>query len=117
MKHWAWMNHKLESISGRNISNFRYADDTTLVRESEEDPKSLLKKVNEESEKTGLKLNIQNMKIMAFGPILHGKYVKSGNSDRFIFLCSRISVDGDCSHERCLLLRKSLSKLWKIVKE
>ena len=60
-------------VAGRNINNLCYADDTTLLRESEEDPKSLLKKVNEESEKAGLKLNIQNMKIMAFDPTLHGK--------------------------------------------
>ena len=64
-----WMKHKLESIAGRNINNLRYADDTTLMAESKEEPKSLLMKVKEESEKVGLKLNIQKTKIMASGPI------------------------------------------------
>ena len=64
-----WMKHKLESIAGRNINNLRYADDTTLMAESKEEPKSLLMKVKEESEKVGLKLNIQKTKIIASGPI------------------------------------------------
>ena len=68
-----WMKHKLESIARRNINNLRYADDTTLMAESEEELKSLLMKVKEESEKVGLKLNIQKTKVMASGPSLHGK--------------------------------------------
>ena len=68
-----WKKHKLESIVGRNINNLRYADDTTLTAESKEELKSLLMKVKEESEKAGLKLNIQKTKIMASGPSLHGK--------------------------------------------
>ena len=68
-----WKKHKLESSAGRNINNLRYADDTTLMAESEEELKSLLMKVKEESEKVGLKLNIQKMKIMASSPSLHGK--------------------------------------------
>ena len=103
-------------IAGRNINNLRYADDTTLITESEEELTSLLMKVKEESEKVGLKLNIQKTKIMASGPIT-SRQIDGETVTDFIFLCSRISVDGDCSHERCLLLRKSLSKLWKIVKE
>ena len=99
-------------IAGRNISNLRYADDTTLMAESEEELKSLLLKVKEESEKVGLKLNIQKMKIMASGPItsweIDGETVEI-KSD-FIFWCSKITADGDCSHEikRCLLLRKKV---------
>ena len=88
-------------ISGRNISNLRYADDTTLMTESEEELKSLLMKVKEESENVGLKLNIQKMKFMASGPItswqIDGQTVKTVTD--FIFLCSKITVDGDCSHE------------------
>ena len=88
-------------IAGRNISNLRYADDTTLMAESEEDLKSLLMKVKEESEKVGLKLNIQKMKIMASGPItswqIDGKTVETMTD--FIFLGSKITADGDCSHE------------------
>ena len=85
-------------IAGRNINNLRYADDTTLMAENEEELKSLLMKVKEESEKVGLKLNIQKTKIMASGPItlweIDGKTVAD-----FIFLCSKITADGDCSHE------------------
>ena len=98
-------------IAGRNINNLRYADDTTLMAENKEELESLLKKVKEESEKVGLKLNIQKMKIMASGPII------SRQIDRetvetvadFIFLGSKITADGDCSHEikRRLLLGRS----------
>ena len=95
-------------IAGRNINNLRYADDTTLIAESEEELKSLLMKVNEESEKVGLKLNIQKMKIMASGPITSWQI--DGETEEtvadFIFLGSKITADGDCSHEikRHLLL-------------
>ena len=98
-----WMKHKLESR--RNINNLRYADDITLMAESEEELKSLLMKVKEESERTGLKLNIQKNKIMASGPItswqIDGETVRD-----FIFGGSKITADGDCSHEikRHLLL-------------
>ena len=88
-------------IAGRNINNLRYADDTTLMAESEEDLKSLLMKAKEESEKVGLKLIIQKMKIMAPGPItswqIDGETVETVSD--FIFLGSRITADGDCSHE------------------
>ena len=88
-------------IAGRNISNLRYADDTTLMAESEEELKSLLMKGKEESEKVGLKLNIQTMKIIASGPItsweIDGETVETVSD--FIFLGSRITVDCDCSHE------------------
>ena len=81
-----WMNHKLESIPGRNIVNLRYADDTTLMAESEEELKSLLMKVKEENEKGGLKLNIQKTKIMASSPITYGnRWGNNGNSDRLYF--------------------------------
>ena len=95
-------------IAGRNINNLRYADDTTLMAESEEEPESLLMKVKEESEKVGLKLNIQKTKIMASSPItsrqIDGKTVETVSD--FIFLGSKITADGDCSHDirRCLLL-------------
>ena len=85
-------------IAGRNISNLRYADDTTLTTESEEELKSLLMKVKEESEKIGLKLNIQKTKIMASGPITSWEIDGETVSD-FIFLGSKITTDGDCSHE------------------
>ena len=105
-------------IAGRNINNLRYADDTTLMAESEEELKSLLMKVKEESEKFGLKLNIQKTKIMASGPItscqINGETVKD-----FIFGGSKITADGDCSHEikRCLLLgRKVMTNLDSIFK-
>ena len=108
-------------ITGRNINNFRYADDTTLVAESEEDLKSLLMKVKEESEKAGLKLNIQKTKIMASGPItswqIDGETVETVTD--FIFLGSKITADGDCSHEikRYLLLRgKAMTNLDSIIK-
>ena len=98
---------------GRNIKNLRYADDTTVMAESEEELKSLLMKVKVESEKPGLKLNIQKTKIMASGPItswqIHTESMETETD--FIFLGSKITADGDCSHEikRCLLLE---GKLW-----
>ena len=97
-------------IAGRNINNLRYADDTTLMAEREEELKSLLIKVKEESEKVGLKLNIQKMKIMASGPITSWP-IDGETVDDFIFLGSKITADGDCSHviKRCLLLGR---KLW-----
>ena len=108
-------------IVGRNINNLRYADDTTLMAESEEELKSLLMKVKEESEKVGLKLNIQEMKIMASGPIasweIDGETVETVSD--FIFLGSKITTDGDCSHEmkRHLLLgRKVMTNLDSILK-
>ena len=85
-------------IAGRNINNLRYADDTTLMAESEEELKSLLMKVKEESERVGLKLNIQKTKIMASGPITSWEIDMETVSD-FIFLGSKITADGDCSHE------------------
>ena len=97
-------------IAGRNINNLRYADDSTLMAESEEELKSLLMKMKEENEKTDLKLNIQKTKIMASGPIISwlidGEKVETVTD--FIFLSSRITADGDCSHEikRHLLLRR-----------
>ena len=88
-------------IAGRNINNLRYADDTTLMAEIKEEPKSLLMKVKGESEKAGLKLSIQKMKIMASSPItswqIDGKTVETARD--FIFLGSKITADGDCSHE------------------
>ena len=88
-------------IAGRNINNHRYADDTTLMAESEEELKNLLMKVKEESEKVGLKLNIQKSKIMASGPItswqIDGEAVETVAD--FIFLGSKITADGDCNHE------------------
>ena len=104
-----------------NINNLRYADDTTLMAESEEELKSLLMKVKEESEKVGFKLNIQKTKIMASGPItsweIDGETVETVSD--FIFLSSKITADGDCSHEikRHLLLgRKVMTKLDSIFK-
>ena len=85
-------------IAGRNINKFRYADDTTLMAESEEDLKSLLMKVKVESEKVGLKLNIQKIKIMASGPNISWEIDGETVSD-FIFVVSKITADGDCSHE------------------
>ena len=105
-------------IAGRNINNLRYADDTTLMAESEEELKSLLMKVKVESEKVGLKLNIQKTKIMASGPITSWEIDCETVSD-FIFLVSKITADGDCSHEikRCLLLgRKVMTNLDSILK-
>ena len=108
-------------IAGRNINNLRYADDTTLMAESEEEGKSLLMKVKEESEKIGLKLNIQKTKIMASGPITSWK-IDGESVERvsdFIFLASQITADGDCSREikRHLLLgRKVMTNLDSIFK-
>ena len=106
-------------IARRNINNLRYADDTTLMAESEEELKSLLMKVKEESEKVGLKLNIQKMKIMASGPNtswkINGETVRS-----FIFGGSKITEDGDCSHEikrRSLLGRKVMTNIDSILKK
>ena len=106
-------------ISGRNIANLRYADDTTLMPESEEELKSLLMKVKEESEKVGLKLNFQKTKIMASGPItsceIDGETVETVSD--FIFLGSKITEDGDCSHEikRCLLLGRKVMTTGKTI--
>ena len=103
-------------IAWINVNNLRYADDTTLLAESEEELKSLLMKVKEESEKAGLKLSIQTTKIMASSPIvswqIDGETMETVRD--FIFLGSKITVDGDCSHEskRCLLLgRKAMTNL------
>ena len=99
-------------IAGRNINNLRYADDTTLMAESEEELNNLLMKVKEESDKVGLKLSIQKTKIMASSPItsweIDGETVETVAD--FIFLGSKITADGDCSHEikRCLLLEGKL---------
>ena len=108
-------------IAGRNINNLRYADDTTLMAESEEELKSLLIKVKEKSEKVGLKLNIQKTKIMASSPItsweIDGETVETVKD--FIFLGSKITADGDCSHEierRLLLGRKVITNLDSIFK-
>ena len=105
-------------IARRNINNLRYADDTILTAESEEELKSLLMKVKEESEKVGLKLNIQKTKIMAFGPITSWQ-INGGTVADFMFLGSKITADGDFSHEikrRLLLGRKVMSNLDSIVK-
>ena len=108
-------------IVGRNINNLRYADDTTLIGESKEELKSLFMKVKEESEKVGLKLNIQETKIMASGPItswqIDGEAMETMRD--FILLGSKITADGDCSHEikRCLLLgRKVMTNLDSMLK-
>ena len=108
-------------IAGRNLNNLRYADDTTLMAESEEEPKILLMKVKEESEKAGLKLNIHETKIMASGPItsweIDGETVEMVRD--FIFLGSRFTADGDCSHEikrRLLLGRNAMTNLDSILK-
>ena len=109
-------------IARRNINNLKYADDTTLMAESEEELKSLLMKVKEESEKVGIKLNVQKTKIMASGPItswqIYGETVKIVTD----FICggSKITASGDCSHEikRCLLLgRKVMTNLDSILKK
>ena len=94
-------------IAGRNINNLRYADDTTLMAESEEELKNLLMRVKEESEKVGLKLKIQKTKIMASGLITSWQ-IDGETVSNFIFWGSKITTDGDCSHEikRCLLLGK-----------
>ena len=108
-------------IAGRNINNLRYADDTTLMAESEEELKSLLMKVKEESEKVGLRFNIQKTKIMASGPItsweMDGETVETVSD--FIFGDSKITAGGDCSHEikrRLLLGRKAMTNLDSILK-
>ena len=108
-------------IAGRNIYNLRYADDTTLMAESKEELKSLLMKVKEESEKVGLKLNIQKTKIMASGAITSWEIDgETGETvSDFIFLGSKITADGDCSHEikrRLLLGRKVMTNLDSILK-
>ena len=108
-------------IAGRNINNLRYADDTTLMAESREKLKSFLMKVKEESEKAGLKLNIQKTKIMASGPITSWQIdTETMETVRdFIFLGSKTTADGDCSHEikRCLLLgKKAMTNLDSILK-
>ena len=116
------MKHELESrIARRNIKNFRCADDTTLMAESEEELRSLLMTVKEESGKAGLKLNIQKARTMASGPItswqIYGETMKTVTD--FIFLDSKVTADGDCSHEikRCLLLgRKATTNLGSILK-
>ena len=119
----AWLDEAQAGIkiSGRNINNLRYADDTTLMAESEEELKSLLMKVKEESEKVGLKLNIQKMKIMASGPTtswqIDGETVETVSD--FIFGGSKITADGDCCHEikrRLLLGRKVMTNLHSILK-
>ena len=107
-------------ISGRNINNLRYADDTTLMVESKEELKNLLMKVKEENEKVGLKLNIQKTKIMASGPITSWEIVVETveTVSDFNFLGAKITVDGDCSHEikRCPLLgRKVMNNLDSIL--
>ena len=116
-----WKKHAGIKIAGRNINNLRYADDTTLMAESEEELKSLLMKVKEESEKGGLKLNIQKTKIMASGPItsweIDGETVETLLD--FNFGGSKITVDGDYSHEikrRLLLGRKVMTNLDSIFK-
>ena len=108
-------------IAGRNINNLRYADDTTLMAESEEELNSLLMKVKQESEKIGLKLSIEKMKIMASGPItswrINGETVETVSD--FIYGGSKITADGDCSHEikrRFLLGRKVMTNLDSILK-
>ena len=109
------------STARRNINNLRYADDTTFMAEREEDLKSFLRKVKEESEKAALKLNIQKMRIMASSPItswqIDGKTMETVRN--FIFLCFKITADGDCSHEikRHLLLgKKAMTNLDSILK-
>ena len=119
----AWLDEAqaVIKISRRNINNLRYADETTLIAESEEALKSLLMKVKKESEKVGLKLNIQNTKIMASGPItswqIDGETIERVRD--FIFLGSKITADGFCSHEikrRLLLGRKAMISLDSILK-
>ena len=105
-------------IARRNSNNLRYADDITLIAESEEELKSLFMKVKEESERVGFKLNIQKTKIMASGPITSWQIDGETMRD-FIFLGSKIPADGDCSHEikRCLLLgRKAMTSLDSVLK-
>ena len=109
-------------IAGRNINNLRYADDTTLMAENEKELKSLLMKVKVESEKVGLKLNIQKTKIMASGPITSWEIIDGATVETvsdFIFWGSKITADGDCSHEikkHLLLGRKAMTNLDSILK-
>ena len=108
-------------IAGRNINNLRYADDNTLMAESKEELKRLLMKVKEESEKVGLKLNVQKTKFMALSPITSWQIDEETMETviKFIFLGSKIAADGDCSHviKRCLLLgRKAMTNLDSILK-
>ena len=108
-------------IAARNTSYLRYADDTTLMEESEEELKNFLMKVKEDSGKVGLKLNIQKMKIMAFGPIISWQIEREKVEaiTNFIFLGSKITANGDCNHEikRCLLLgRKAMTNLDNVLK-
>ena len=106
-------------FAGRNINNLRYADDTTLMAEKEEKQKSLLMTVKEESEKVGLKLSIQKTKIMVSGPITSWEIGKQWKQWLTIFLVSKITADGDCSHEikRCLLLgMKVMTNLDSVLK-
>ena len=116
-----WMKHKMESRLLGDINNLRYADDTTLMAKSEEELKSLLVKVKQESEKTWLKLNIQKVKIMASGSITSWQIDEEtmATVTGFIFLGSKITADGYCSHEikRCLLLgRKVMTNLHSVLK-
>ena len=118
-----WMKHKLESkISGRNINNLRYADDTTLMAESKEELNSLLMKVKEESEKVGLKLNIQKTKIMTSGPVTSWQ-IDGGKVERVTDFIwgegTKITADGNCSHriKNCLIFgRKAMTDLDSILK-
>ena len=122
-KHWEykWSFIKAQAgikIAGRNINNLRYADDITLMAESEEELKSLLMKVKEESEKVGLKLNIQKTEIMASGPITSWE-IDGETVEDFIFGGSKITADGDCSHEikrHLLLEREDMTNLDSILK-
>ena len=116
-----WLKHKLIKISGRNINNLRYVDDITLMAESKEELKSLPMSVKEESEKAGLKLNIQKTKTMASGPITSWQIDRETMETvtEFIFLGFKITADGDCSHEikRILLLgKKAMTNLDSILK-
>ena len=113
------MLHAGIKIARRNINNLSYADNTTLMAESEEELKRLLMKVKEESEKSALKLNIQKTKIMASSPITGKQWGNNENSDKLYFLGSKITADGDCSHEikrRLLLRRKAMTHLDSILK-
>ena len=116
LKRWKGRSTSWNQDAGRNINYLRYADDTTLMAESKEEPKSLLMKVKEESENVALKHNIQKTKIMAFGPITSWQIDEETMETvtDFIFLSSKITADGDCSHEikrRLLLGRKAMTNL------
>ena len=116
-----WIIQWQGSTLGRNINNLRYADDTTVIAESEEEPKSLLIRVKEESEKASLKLNFQNTKIMESG-LITSRQIDGETTETvtdFIFLGSKITVDSDCSHEikrRLLLRRKAMTNLDNILR-